>query len=86
MLSWIFGLVKNDIHVHSHDRAAGYLEFKRPELDGLSINSNLLPQHIKEKNQTTYRSIKLNLKNLNLALDLMIYTPRSIRKFYRPKV
>lgn len=69
MLSWIFGdLVKNDIHVHSHDRAAGYLEFKKARVRWfLSINSNLLPQHIKEKNQTTYRSIKIESEELEFS-------------------
>tara|TARA_B100000886_G_scaffold297560_1_gene225292 strand:+ start:5511 stop:6485 length:975 start_codon:yes stop_codon:yes gene_type:complete len=69
MLNWIFGdLVKNDIHVHSHDRAAGYLEFKKARVRWfLSINSNLLPQHIKEKNQTTYRSIKIASEELEFS-------------------
>ena len=69
MLSWIFGdLVKNDTHVHSHDRAAGYLEFKKARVRWfLSINSNLLPQHIKEKNQTTYRSIKIESEELEFS-------------------
>lgn len=59
MLSWIFGKVKrNTVHVHSHDRAAGYLEFEQARVRWfLSINYDLLPRKIKEKGQRTYRSI-----------------------------
>src|ERR1043165_564924 len=44
MLSWIFGETKsNVVHVHTHDRAAGYLEFTRAKVRWfLSINANTL--------------------------------------------
>lgn len=62
MLSWIFGEVKsNKVHLHTHDRAAGYLEFAKARVRWfLSINAQTLPLYVKEKGQTTYRSITLN--------------------------
>ena len=62
MLSYIFGDIKeNIVHVHTHDRAAGYLEFERARIRWfLSINYDLLPDKIKEKGQRTYRSITIN--------------------------
>ena len=39
MLSWIFGDVKtNIVHVNTHDRAAGYLEFERARVRWFLIN------------------------------------------------
>ena len=61
MLSWIFGNVThNTVHLHSHDRAAGYLEFENARVRWfLSIDAETLPLEIKQKGQTTYRSIKI---------------------------
>ena len=61
MLSWIFGNVKkNNVHVQSHDRASGYLEFERARVRWfLSINYDLIPEEIKLKGQRTYRSITI---------------------------
>lgn len=69
MLSWIFGDVKTNItHVHTHDRAAGYLEFERARVRWfLSINYDLLPNNIKAKGQRTYRSIKIEGKELEFS-------------------
>lgn len=62
MLGWIFGpLQKNVVHLHTHDRAAGYLEFKQARVRWfLSINYDLIPNDIKEKGQRTFRSITVN--------------------------
>ncbi len=62
MLSWIFGEVKqNTVHLHGHDRAAGYLEFEKARVRWfLSIDYDVIPQEIKEKGQRTYRSIKVD--------------------------
>lgn len=61
MLTWIFGEVKKSIvHVHTHDRAAGYFEFERARVRWfLSINGDTLPQEIKAMGKTTYRSMIL---------------------------
>jgi len=69
MLSWIFGDVKtNKVHLHSHDRAAGYLEFEKARVRWfLSINYDLLPKEIKEKGQQTYRSITVDGKEIEFS-------------------
>ena len=62
MLSWVFGEVQTSkVHVHTHDRAAGYLEFEKARVRWfLSINENLLPAEVREKGQRTYRSITVD--------------------------
>lgn len=69
MLSWIFGNVQeNRVHLHGHDRAAGYLEFKQARVRWfLSINEDVLPDNIKEKGQRTYRSITINGDELEFS-------------------
>lgn len=62
MLQWIFGsLQDNQVHLHSHDRAAGFLEFERARVRWfLSINADTLPPAIKEKGGRTYRSLTMD--------------------------
>ena len=69
MLSWIFGDVKqNIVHVHTHDRAAGYLEFDRARVRWfLSINEDVLPDEIKAKGQRTFRSISIEGEELEFS-------------------
>lgn len=61
MLSWIFGPIKtNIVHIHTHDRAAGYFEFEKARVRWfLSINYDTIPDHIKATGKTTYRSMTL---------------------------
>ena len=69
MLSWVFGdLKENDVHIHTHDRAAGYLEFEKARVRWfLSINYDVLPLEIKEKGQRTYRSITVDGKEIEFS-------------------
>ncbi|APG65049.1 oxidoreductase [Tenacibaculum todarodis] len=69
MLAWIFGDVeKSVVHVQTHDRASGYLEFKRARvLWFLSINYDVLPEKIKERGQRTYRSITIEGEELEFS-------------------
>lgn len=69
MLSWVFGEVKtNKVHVHTHDRAAGYLEFDRARVRWfLSINADTLPDSVREKGQTTYRSITIDNEEIEFS-------------------
>lgn len=69
MLTWIFGDVKrNTVHIHSHDRAGGFLELERARVRWfLAINENLLPKEIKEKGQRTYRSITIENEELEFS-------------------
>lgn len=62
MLMWIFGpLQDSKVHVHTHDRAAGFLEFEKARVRWfLSINNDTLPQEIKDAGKTTYRSLKID--------------------------
>jgi UDP-N-acetyl-2-amino-2-deoxyglucuronate dehydrogenase len=61
MLIWIFGAVKeNIVHLHTHDRAAGFLQLERARVRWfLSINEGTLPEVVKAKGQRTYRSITM---------------------------
>jgi len=69
MLSWIFGSVKSNIvHVHTHDRAAGYLEFDKARVRWfLSINYDTLPDDIKSRGQRTYRSLTLDGEEIEFS-------------------
>jgi len=69
MLSWIFGdLKQNVVHVNTHDRSAGYLEFEKARVRWfLSINADTLPDAIKAKGQTTYRSITIEGEELEFS-------------------
>lgn len=69
MLSWIFGDVKeNIVHVHEHDRAAGYLELERARVRWfLSINEDVLPDEVKAKGQRTFRSITIEGEELEFS-------------------
>ncbi len=62
MLSWIFGSVKkNIVHIHSHDRAAGFLGLEKANVRYfLSINEDNLPETAKLLNKRTYRSITVD--------------------------
>ena len=61
MLGWIFGKInKNIVHIHTHDRAAGYLEFDRARVRYfLSINYNTIPEDVRAKGLRTYRAITI---------------------------
>ena len=61
MLLWVFGAVKqNVVHVHQHDRAAGFLQLERARVRWfLSIDENSLPKEVKDRGQRTYRSLTM---------------------------
>jgi len=69
MLSWIFGDVQNNtVHYHDKKKAAGFLEFNNARVRWfLSIDSKFLPKEILKKGKTTYRSIKINNKELEFS-------------------
>jgi UDP-N-acetyl-2-amino-2-deoxyglucuronate dehydrogenase len=62
MLSWIFGdLKENIVHLHEHDRAAGYLEFKQARVRWfLSIDYNTIPQNVRDAGKRTFRELTIN--------------------------
>ncbi len=69
MLIWIFGSVKqNIVHLHSHDRAAGFLQLERARVRWfLSINEDTLPSSIKEKGQRTFRSLTMKGEEIEFS-------------------
>ena len=69
MLAWVFGDVKSNIvHVHTHDRAAGFIELEKARVRWfLGINFDLIPNDIKEKGQRTYRSITVEGKEIEFS-------------------
>src|ERR1035437_2759916 len=69
MLSWLFGDVKtNVVHLHTHDRAAGYLEFAKARVRWfLSINADTLPEAAKQKGMRTYRSMTLEGEEIEFS-------------------
>lgn len=69
MLGWIFGDVKkNVVNVHTHDRAAGYLEFDRARVRWfLSINYDTLPEEVKARGLRTYRSMTIDGEEIEFS-------------------
>lgn len=69
VLGWIFGPVRlNKVHLHSHDRAAGYLEFERARVRWfLSIEASTLPEEIKGKNGRSYRSLSIEGEEVDFS-------------------
>jgi UDP-N-acetyl-2-amino-2-deoxyglucuronate dehydrogenase len=62
MFQWIFGKVTtNIVHVKTHDRVAGLLEFEKARVRYfMSINSDTLPPEIRATGQRIYRAITVD--------------------------
>lgn len=69
MLTWIFGDVKeNTVHLHTHDRAAGFFELERARVRWfLSINSDTLPEAVKARGGRTYRSLTMEGEEIEFS-------------------
>ena len=69
MLMWIFGGVQNnEVHIHEHDRASGYLVLEKARVKWfLSINYDVLPKEIKSKGLRTYRSLKIGTEQFEFS-------------------
>ena len=69
MLTWIFGDVKeNLVNLHTHDRASGILMLEKARIRWfLSINSETLPQEVKVRGNTTYRSISVDGEEIEFS-------------------
>lgn len=61
MLQWVFGEVQeNIVHIHTHDRAAGFLELERARVRWfLSINYDTIPEAVRKTGARTFRSINI---------------------------
>ena len=62
MLGWVFGTLKeNIVHIHTHDRAAGFLEFERARVRWfLSIDYDTIPENIRQTGKRTFRSLEID--------------------------
>lgn len=69
MLGWIFGEVKeNKVHIHTHDRAAGYLEFDKARVRWfLSINYDTIPESVRATGKRTYRSLTIDGEEIEFS-------------------
>ena len=69
MLTWVFGNVnKNIVHMHEHDRAAGYLELEKARVRWfLSIDYQTIPKEVRDKGQRTYRSITIDNEEIEFS-------------------
>lgn len=69
MLSWLFGKVQHlKVIKREPNTVSGYLEFQNARVKWiLSTNSNLLPKHVKERGQTTFRSITIDGEELEFS-------------------
>jgi UDP-N-acetyl-2-amino-2-deoxyglucuronate dehydrogenase len=69
MLTWVFGDVQqNIVHVHTHDRAAGFLEFERARVRWfLSINYDTIPQEVRDTGKRTFRSMEIEGEQIEFS-------------------
>ena len=69
MLQWVFGDVKrNVVHVASHDRVAGFIEFERARVRYfLSINENTLPLEVREAGKRTFRLLEMDGEEIEFS-------------------
>jgi UDP-N-acetyl-2-amino-2-deoxyglucuronate dehydrogenase len=69
MLCWVFGGVQeNVVHLSDDHRAAGYLELKNARVRWfLSVDSNDLPEEVKQKGQRTFRSITVDGEEIEFS-------------------
>lgn len=65
---FIKNLKKNVVHINTHDRSSGHLEFEKARVRWfLSINYDVLPEEIKAKGQRIYRSISIEGEELEFS-------------------
>jgi UDP-N-acetyl-2-amino-2-deoxyglucuronate dehydrogenase len=69
MLNWLFGDVQqNIVHIHTHDTAAGYLEFSKAKIRWfLSINEQTIPEELRRQGKRTYRSMKIENEEIEFS-------------------
>ena len=69
MLTYIFGSVKtNTVHYSDENTAAGFLHLKKARVRWfLSVDSDNLPDAIKEKGQRTFREISVEGKDIEFS-------------------
>lgn len=85
MLCWVFGDVqKSVVHLHTHDRAAGYLELEKARVRWfLSINYDVIPEAVKAKGMRTYRSIQIEGREFEFSGGFTELHTRSYEEILR---
>lgn len=69
LLIWLFGNVqKNELHLSETKRMSGFLELQRANVQWyLSILSDDLPEEVRKRGKTTYRSITMNGEEIQFS-------------------
>lgn len=69
MLSWIFGKpLNNTLHIHEQGKASGFLQLKNANVRWyLSVDKNDLPVQAMSNNLSTFRSIKVDGKEIEFS-------------------
>lgn len=69
MLTWVFGKVEQQVvHLHTHDRAAGYLELERARVRWfLSINADTLPEAAQAAEKKTFRAVTMDGESIEFS-------------------
>ena len=82
MLQWIYGKVKRTVvHVMSHDRCAGYLEFQKARVRYfLSINADNLPENAVQGEKRTFRTINIDGEEFEFSQGFTELHTESYRK------
>ena len=69
MLTWIYGsALDSELHYKDKSTMAGFVELEKAKVKWfLSIDMDRLPKYAKEKNQPTYRSIKIGNEEIEFS-------------------
>ena len=69
MLTWIFGdIEESELHISNDNIVAGYLRLTRARIKWiLSIDRKYLPQHCKDEQKTTFRSITVDRDEIEFS-------------------
>lgn len=69
MLMWFFGKpVSKCVHISEPDKIGGFLELENADVTWyLSLDSNDLPENVKERGQTTFRSITIDGREVEFS-------------------
>ena len=84
MLSWLFGKVRSNIvHVSTHDRVIGFLEFDRARVRYfLSINYDTIPAEIRKEGKRTYRLLTMQGEEVEFSDGFTELHTDSYRKIF----
>ena len=85
MLCWIFGDVEeNIVHIKTADTNAGYFKLKHANIRWfLSINFNHIPEDVKARGLTTYRSITVNGEEIEFSKGFTDLHTRSLEEILK---